>query len=165
MKRFIAKLEIIGINPFVFIPESVLDFIFIQAKKSKGNIPVFGKINDIEYTQTLMMFKGKWRLYVNRKMLPNSPKRIGETINVSIAVDKNDRTIPIPQKLSDALQDDIVAKNVFDNLTPSLQKEIIRYISFLKSDKSVEKNINLALGFLRGENKFLTRQPINNDKI
>lgn len=72
-------------------------------------------------------------------MLPNSPKRIGETITVVIEVDTKDRTIPIPPKLNAALQYDIVAKNAFDNLTPSLQKEKICYISILKNEKVLRK--------------------------
>lgn len=164
MIEFTAKLEKIGINPFVFLPEPVLSDLFIRAGKSKGNIPVCGKINDLEFSQTLLKYKGEWRLYVNTEMLPNSPKRIGETITVTIEFDTKDRNIPIHPKLAEALQNDLDAKNEFDKLIPSFQKEIIRYISFLKSDKSVDKNINLALGFLKGKNKFLTRQPIKTEK-
>lgn len=71
MRDFITKLEIIGINPFVFVPEIVLSYLFAQAGKTKGNIPVCGKINDTEFSQTLIKFKGEWCLYVNTEMLPN----------------------------------------------------------------------------------------------
>lgn len=163
MQEFTSKLEIIGINPFVFIPEPILNHIFIQAGKNKGNIPVRGTVNEIPFTQTLLKYNGEWRLYINLKMLPNSPKRIGETITLKIAYDNSDRTIEIHPKLLEALNSDNEAKNTFESLKPSLQKEIIKYITFLKSEESIQKNIKLAIGFLKGENKFLTRQPIKND--
>lgn len=64
---FLATIEIIGINPFVFVPEEILKFIFEKAGKSKGPIPVKGTMNSIPYTQTLMKFRGEWRLYINTK--------------------------------------------------------------------------------------------------
>ena len=40
MIKFKAKIEIIGVNPFVFLPERVLHKVFVQARKDKGKIPV-----------------------------------------------------------------------------------------------------------------------------
>ncbi|UFH32613.1 hypothetical protein LNP04_02555 [Chryseobacterium sp. C-71] len=42
--HFTAKLEIIGINPFVFVPEEILNKIFEKAGKNKSPIPVKGFI-------------------------------------------------------------------------------------------------------------------------
>ncbi|MGB3547664.1 MAG: hypothetical protein WBA17_11855 [Saprospiraceae bacterium] len=42
---FSAKIDIIGINPFVFVPEVILDGLFIKANKRKGHIPIRGTIN------------------------------------------------------------------------------------------------------------------------
>ncbi|MGL4599786.1 MAG: YdeI/OmpD-associated family protein [Bacteroidia bacterium] len=158
---FSAEIEIIGINPFVSVPKIILEQLFIQAGKSKGNFPVCGKVNGQHYTQTLLKYKGKWRLYINLKMLKNSTKRIGETIIVSVELDTNNRTIPIDLKFSEALLNDKVAKDVFDKLAPSLQKEINQYISRLKKEESRAKNIELAIGFLKGENKFVGRSMAN----
>ena len=35
-KPFVPKIDIIGINPFVFVPEVYLNYLFVQAKKEKG---------------------------------------------------------------------------------------------------------------------------------
>ena len=59
---FLATVEVIGINPFVFIPETILNAIFEKAAKSKGPIPVKGTVNSIPYTQTLMKFRGRMAL-------------------------------------------------------------------------------------------------------
>ena len=91
--RFTATLEIIDGNPFVALPPGVLDDVFEQAGRSKGPIPVQGTINAKPYQQTLVMFRGAWRLYVNMQMLDDSPRRIGEVIDVTISIGRSDRGI------------------------------------------------------------------------
>jgi hypothetical protein len=157
MRAFKATLEIIGINPFVFVPAKVLADIFKEANKDKGPIPVCGTINEKEYTQTLVKYRGDWRLYINTTMLPNSPKRIGETVEVTIQFDRKDRTIKGHPSLMKALNSSKKAKRIFDELSPSKQKEIILYISFLKSEKSIALNVEKAVGFLLGKNRFIGR--------
>ncbi|MDP2692035.1 MAG: YdeI/OmpD-associated family protein [bacterium] len=157
MYKFKATLDIIGINPFVYVPEKILEDIFAKAGKDRGHIPVCVVINNNEHKQTLVKFIGHWRLYINTSMLKNSPKRIGEIIDVAIEFDPADRTIkPHPEFLK-ALDQNIEAKQVFESLSVSRQKEIIRYISFLKSAESVTKNIQRVLGFLTGKNRFVGR--------
>ncbi|GCC49922.1 hypothetical protein SanaruYs_01360 [Chryseotalea sanaruensis] len=51
-----------------------------------------------------------------------------------------------------ALRSNKQGKQVFDTLSPSRQKEIVRYISSLKSEASVELNVDRAIGFLLGKN-------------
>ncbi|MGV3696705.1 YdeI/OmpD-associated family protein [Flavobacterium sp.] len=158
MHTFAADIKIIGINPFVFVPEEILKAIFKEAGKDKGHIPVCGTINEVPYQQTLVRYSGEWRLYINTTMLKNSPKRIGEIIEATIAFDASDRTIRAHPKLIKALQQNIEAKKAFDALTPSRRKEIVRYISGLKTEESIAKNIDKAIGYLEGENKFAGRE-------
>lgn len=157
MYHFKASLEIIGINPFVFIPDEILRSIFIEAKKEKGFIPICGTINGEKYIQTLLKHKGEWRLYINMTMLKDSPKRIGEEIDVTVSYDPIPRTIEPHPKLILALNTNKAAKEVFEKLNPSTQKEIIRYIAHLKTEQSVDLNIGKAIGFLLGQNKFIGR--------
>jgi hypothetical protein len=157
MLSFKAKIEIIGINPFVFVPENILDKIFKQSGRNKGNIPVCGKINGKNFTQTLLRYKGEWRLYINTVMLPESPKRIDEIITVTIQFDPKERTITPHPKLVKAFKANRIAKKIFDNLIPSRKKEIVRYISSLKTDKSIEANIEKAISHLLGKGNFVGR--------
>jgi hypothetical protein len=157
MHHFKAEIQIIGINPFVSVPDEILAAIFKHAGKDKGYIPICGKINDNAYQQTLVKYSGKWRLYINTTMLKNSPKRIGETIDVSISFDSADRTIKPHPELVKALKANKSAKDTFDLLPPSRQKEIVRYISSLKTEESIARNIAKAIGFLNGKNNFVGR--------
>ena len=155
--KFTAVLHIIGINPFVFVPPAILAAIFKTAGRDKGPIPVSGTINDTPYRQTLVRYKGDWRLYINTTMLKKSPERIGEKIKVTIVVDTTDRSIQPHPKLVKALKADPGARKVFDGLRPSLQHEIVRYIDNLKTPESVDRNVAKAIAFLLGKERFIGR--------
>jgi len=157
MPKFKAEIEILGVNPFVFVPENILKIIFRRAQKSKGHIPVKGLINGKPYRQTLVKYSGEWRLYINTTMLKNSPKRIGETISLTIGFDSDSREILPPVEFTKALNDDKRAKNIFENLAPSRRLEIVRYLSNLKTKESLDRNIIRAINFLSGKERFVGR--------
>ncbi|MBL7921374.1 MAG: YdeI/OmpD-associated family protein [Bacteroidia bacterium] len=157
MQSFKAKIDIIGINPFVLLPEKVLNAVFKQAQKDKGPIPVKGKINGHNFIQTLVKYKGEWRLYINGPMLKASDKTVGNSVNIGIEFDPEERKIIFHPKLKAAIDKNKKAKIVFNSLAPSLQKEIIRYIANLKTEETIEKNIKLAVQFLLGKQRWIGR--------
>ena len=157
MYKFKADIEIIGANPFVFVPDRVLKNIFKQAGKDKGPIPIRGTINDNPYRQTLVRYRDAWRLYINNSMLKNSPRRIGETVVIQVEVDPVGRRIKPHPKLVKAFKENKEAKKAFDKLPPSRRREIVRYISFLKTEESVIRNVNRAINHLIGKSRFVGR--------
>lgn len=159
MHSFSAQLQIIGINPYLSVPENILQEIFKQAGKSKGSIPIKGLCNGKAYTQTLVRYAGEWRLYINTTMLPQSPKRIGETIDISLEWDPADRSFPMLPELQVLLDQYPVAASTFAALSPSRQKEILRYLGRLKSPEALEKNLQRSLAFLLGKESFAGRKP------
>ena len=157
MYKFKAEIEIIGVNPFVFVPAEILQQIFEQAGKDKGHIPINGTINTKPYKQTLVKYGGEWRLYINTTMLKNWPKRIGETVEITVSFDTESRAIAPPESFVKALSENEGAKAVFDNLTASRKLEIVRYLSRLKTEEILEKNIKRAINFLLGKERFVGR--------
>lgn len=156
--KFSATLDIIGINPFVFVPENLLQQIFKKAGKEKGHIPVKGTINGKPFTQTLVRYNSHWRLYINTVMLKDSPKKIGTTLAVTLNFDPAERTIPVHPKLAAAINKNKAAKKVFESLPPSRQKEIARYIHSLKTAESIDRNVAKAIAFLLGKQRFMGRE-------
>jgi len=132
VNTFKATIDIIGINPFVFLPASVLTSIQKQANKTKGPIRVKGTIDGHDFTRTLVKYSGDWRLYINGPML--------KAANKKVALDQNEK-----------------AKQVFNSLSPSRQNEIVRYIANLKSEAAIEKNVRRAVQFLLGKDRFIGR--------
>ncbi len=160
MYKIKAEIKIIGINPFVFVPDNILNELFKENGKNTGPIPIKGTINGRPYKQTLVKYLGEWRLYINTQMLRNSPKRVGEAIEIYIEFDPSDRSIAPHPKLMDALNNNLQAKEKFDSLTPSTQKEIVRYISHLKTEASIDRNVDRAINFLLGKDTFVGRKPL-----
>jgi hypothetical protein len=155
--KFTAEINIIGVNPYVQIPKKILQNIFRKSGKSKGAIPIRGTVNGIPYKQTLVRYSGDWRLYINTSMLKNSPKRIGEIIKISAVYDPEPRLISPHPDFINALSKNKKAKIVFDNLPPSRRTEIMRYLRNLKTEKAIEANIQRAILFLLGKERFVGR--------
>ncbi|MFA6262099.1 MAG: YdeI/OmpD-associated family protein [Bacteroidia bacterium] len=155
--HFTAHLDLIGINPFVFVPEPVLLELFKQAGKTKGPIPVAGVLNDKPFRQTLVKYKSHWRLYINTVMLKNSPKHVGEILHITLAFDPSNRSLTPHPKLLAALKLNPDALAVFEQLTASRRQEIIRYLAHLKTDESLERNVTRAIHFLNGNGRFVGR--------
>lgn len=154
---FIAHIEKIGINPFVFIPKKILNQLFIQANKSKGKIPVKIKIDGHEFSQTLVKFSGEWRLYINTPMRKAAAKNVGDKASFEIEYDTAIRTIEMHADLKKMLNKDKELKEKFNELRPSLQTEIFKYLSFLKNAETIQKNIEKIAPYLQGKGDFLRR--------
>lgn len=151
MLSFSSKIQIIGINPYVLLPAKVLKELFKQAGKDKGAIPVHGTLNRKKFIQNLVKYSGKWRLYLNTPMRKAAGIDVGDMADVEIEFDPKPRLLTMHVKLKQALNKNKKAKTVFEKLSPSAQKEIIRYINNLKSEESRLRNINKAIAQL--ENK------------
>ena len=156
---FKSKIYIIGVNPYVLLPDSVLKKIFRQAGKDKGPIPVKGKINSKPFIQTLVKYSGKWRLYLNNPMRIAGKCDVGDVAQFEISFDTKPRITTMHPKLEQAFKKNKAAKSVFEKLAPHYQKEIMRYINNLKSEESVELNVRKAIAHLLGKQRFVGRNP------
>ena len=84
-------------------------------------------------------------------------KDVGDTIEIQIDFDAKPRTTAIHPKLKKAFKENPNAKRTFEKLSPSRQKEILRYINSLKSEESVDKNVQRAIAHLTGSKPFIGR--------
>jgi uncharacterized protein YdeI (YjbR/CyaY-like superfamily) len=155
--QFSATIEIIGVNPFVFLPKKILATIFHQAGKNKGKIPVKIKIDGHEFIQTLVKYSEDWRLYLNTPMRKAIGKDVGDAANFTVEYDPIQRIMPMHPKLQAAVDANQEAKKKFEVLSPSLQLEIKRYIMNLKTEITLDKNVERAINFLLGKERFIGR--------
>jgi len=157
MKSFSAKIFKIGINPYVLLPAAVLNELFSKSGKNKGPIPVKGTLNGKEFIQTLVKYSGKWRLYLNTPMRKAAGIDVGDMATVKIEFDSTPRSIPMHPKLQHVLTKNKRAANAFKKLTPYRQKEITRYINSLKTEQSLERNLEKVIQYLLNKEPFLGR--------
>ena len=151
MAKFTSRIYKIGINPVVDPPDNVLETIFAEAGRSKGPIPVRGNLNGAPYTQTLVRYSGAWRLYINGIMLKESGLKVGEDARIEIEFDPAPRDVEPCPALAAALRKDRSAKAEFDKLKPSRQKEILKYLGSLKTEASIQRNVERVLLHLRNQ--------------
>lgn len=160
MITFKAIIQIIGINAFVFLPDKILQAVFHQAGKESSPIPVTLQIQNHSFSQNLVRYKSFWRLYINTSMLKAAGKKVGDEIQIGIDFDPKERITALHPKLEKALRENERANEVFLAQTPSLQKEIKRYVNNLKTEESVDRNVQKAILFLTTKERFIGRDGL-----
>ena len=150
MKSYSAKIAKIGINPYMNVPEDILNGLFRQAGKTKGPISVHGTINGKKFIQTLVKYQGAWRLYINGEMRQAAGVDVGDQAHIKIEFDPIPRKEKKPTKFVAALSKNQQAKEAFGKLAPSRQKEILRYLNNMKTETSLERNIEKVIRHLLG---------------
>ena len=132
-------------------PEDALHALFKQAGKSKSPLPVRGTLNGKKFKQTLVKFRGAWRLYLNILMRQDGGIDVDDNATFEIEHDPEPRIVHIHPKFAGALLNNKVAKTAFENLLPSRQKEILRYLNSMKTDESFFRNVEKAIEYLSGK--------------
>jgi uncharacterized protein YdeI (YjbR/CyaY-like superfamily) len=84
-------------------------------------------------------------------MLKDSGLSVGNTAEVEIEFDPRPREVAMPAPFADALRKDAGAKTEFDKLPRSRRKEILRYLGSLKTEASLERNVERIILHLRNE--------------
>lgn len=155
MKRkfsFAATIYKVGINPCIKVPFRITK----QMSLKKGYIPVKGTINGHPFLQTLVPVKnGEYRLYVNGPMLKGSQTKNGDTVGIIIEQDfapHTAETYPMPKAFRRRLnQENLLTK--FKQLTPSRQKDVLKYLNYLKSEEALSRNIGKVIKGLKRKTK------------
>lgn len=142
---FEAKICKAGINPYVDVPLSITG----KMIASRGYIPIKGKIEKQPFQQTLVPVKNEaYRLYVNGPMLKGSNAKVEDVVKFTIEQDIEPRTVPIPA----AFKKKLIANGLmpeFKRLTAYRQKEILKYLNFLKTTDALIRNIDKVTNQLK----------------
>lgn len=151
MHRFSAKIGKLDINPYVQVPDDVLQKLQHAAGKAKGPIPVKGTLQGKPFLANVVRYSGMWRLYLNTPMRQAANVDVGDQVTVGLEFDPAPRAEPVPPEFKRALSQNKPAREAFEKLAPSRQKEILRYLNGLKQPHTIEKNIEKVIQYLQGE--------------
>ncbi|MGH7739662.1 MAG: DUF1905 domain-containing protein [bacterium] len=150
---FQAVIQKEGINPYVDPPLGTGKAL----GRLKGVIPVKIWLADQPFQTNLMPLGAKrskaavgehHRLYLHGLMRKAMGKDVGDRIKVVLALDTQDRTEPMNPVLAKAFKKFSKAKAVFEQLSPSHQKELNRYLNRLKSKEALERNLMKVMDYL-----------------
>lgn len=143
LKNFKARIYKNGINAAVDVPVEVTQGMVAD----KGYIRIKGTINGFGFTQTLVPVKDAlYRLFVNIPMLKGGNASIGSIAEFAIAQDftKKEDYYPMVPQLAERLQAENLT-NAFDALSPSRKKDILKYLGYIKTDETLQKNIEKVI--------------------
>ena len=122
---------------------------------AKGYIRIKGAINGFAFRQTLVPVKdAPYRLFVNIPMLKGGNAAIGDTAEFAIQKDKT--PVEKDYEMNPILLEELKANKLekaFDTLTPSRKKDILKYLSYIKTEVTVRKNVDKVIGQLKAKEK------------
>lgn len=113
--------------------------------KDAGPIRVRGRLGGLRFTATVVRYGGAWRLYLNTAMRADAAVEVGDEVDLELEYDPAPRTVPIPPRFAAALANDPRARAALEALTSSHRKDILNYLNWLKTDESLERNIQKAI--------------------
>ena len=162
MLRFRGVIKIKGVNPYVRVaPETAT-----RLKKNwRKSLPVLVRINgqprEPWRINMMPVGDGSFYLYLHESVRKASRTRVGDRVTVELRFDRSYRGGPahsMPGWFSAALAKNARAKQAWKALTPSRQKEILRYFAALKSPEARARNLRRAIAVLSGsEAHFMAR--------
>ena len=104
---------------------------------------------------------GAFYLYLHGDVRKASATKVGDMVDVGVRFDPAYRGGPMhdmPPWFSGPLSANARAKSAWLELIPSRQKEILRYLSWLKSDEARERNVAKAIRVLSGsKERYMAR--------
>jgi hypothetical protein len=169
--RFRARIRINGINPYVLVDTE-------RAQQLKPGwrkpLPVCVQVNGKPETpwriNMMPVGDGGFYLYLHEQVRTASGTGVGDIVDVEVRFDADYRggpAHPMPEWFAKELDRNAAAKQGWDALVPSRQKEILRYFAQLKSAEAKARNLERALHVLSGgKARFMARDwngPPGND--
>jgi hypothetical protein len=164
--EFRAAIRVIGVNPYVLVSKRIAERVKPGWRKP---MPVLVRINGKprERWRINMMPKGdgSFYLYLHGNVRKASNTNAGDRVHVRLSFDTAYRggpEHPFPSWFRIPLSKNAKAFAAWNALTPSRQKEILRYFVWLKSDDARERNLKRALAALSGRpGRFMARSWTN----
>ena len=154
--RFKRTIEIVGVNPYLYVSAAQAGTLRCGWRRP---MPVLVRINGAPRSQpwrTNMMplGDGAFRLYLQTTVRQASGTRVGDTVQADVRFDAKYRGGPqqsMPAWFRRPLRANRKAWAAWQALIPSRKKEILRYLSQLKSPAARQRNVARALRALAGQ--------------
>lgn len=153
--RLTARVEIVGVNPFVLVKGSQAAALQPRWRKPMPVVVVIEGPSVTSWRTNMMPTGGgDFRLYLHGEMRKASGTTVGDMVTVVVGFDdeyRNGPLGPVPEWFRAALDGDAHADASWRELTPSRQKEIVRYFSNLKSEEAKRRNLARMMRILGGD--------------
>lgn len=160
--HFTADIQIIGVNPYVLVSAEQAHELKTSWKKPMPVlVQVNGQPNPAWKINMVPVGDGSFYLYLHGDVRKASNTKVGDTVSVDVQFNEGYKSGPadhMPDWFAEALENNPIAEQAWDKLTPSRQKELARYLGSLKSEDAKMRNLDKAMRMLSGESgRFMAR--------
>lgn len=128
------------------IPDGVVETLG-QGKR----LPVRVTINGYTYRNTVAVYGGQYMIGVAAEHRAKAGIAAGDVIEVELALDTEPRVVVMPPDLAEALAPHAGARERFEKLSYTNQKEMVRSIEDAKADATRLRRIEKAVETLRAD--------------
>jgi hypothetical protein len=154
MKRTF-KARLIGRGPsgaWTFLP---IPFSVEKVFGSKGRVPVAGAINGFAFRNSLMPEgDGSHSMMVGKAVQKGASASKGDLVSVVMDIDRSDRKVTVPVELASAFRYAPLARQFFEQLSYSRQKEYADWIEGAKRPETRTARIGKGIGLLLAKKKL-----------
>jgi hypothetical protein len=168
--RFRAEIQMQGINPYV--PVSASQAARLQRdwrRPMPVRVQVNGKPDEPWRINLMPVGDGSFFLYLHGQVRKQSGTSVGDVVSVAVEFDdeyQGGPAGPLPGWFREELKRNAAAQQGWRGLTPSRQKEFVRYLVGLKTPEARQRNLEKALHVLAGgKARFMARSWNEDGKL
>ena len=103
--------------------------------------PVKVTLNGYTYRTTVAVMGGVFMLSLSAENREAAGVKAGDTVEVTLELDTEPRTVAVPDDLAAALAAKPGARAAFDAVAPSLRKEYVRQVESAKAEETRKRRI------------------------
>jgi len=124
-----------------------------EAFGTRARVPVCGTINGFPYRSSIMNMGDGHVMGINRELREGAKVKAGEIVEVVMQRDIAPRVVDAPPDFDKALRASQQAKQLFDKLSYTHQKEYVRWITGAKREETRKSRVERAIEMLKAGTK------------
>ena len=145
---FAASIYKVGLIRYVDVPREV-------SKKfgAAAHVPVTGTVESVPVRTTLVSRgKGSYRMAIHGDIRKKLCVDCGAVVEVAIELDEESREPELPPALTLALRNAPKAQRRFRAITTALRRQIVRYLTNVKTQEALERRVSAFVARWEREN-------------
>lgn len=113
----------------------------VEKTFGKKRLKVKTWYDDVLYRGLLTKYNGRYFMIINKEIRAKLGKEVGDSVNVRIEEDLEERTIEIPKILHDFFKNEKNLKPIFDKLSYTHKKEYVIWITSAKKEETLQNRL------------------------
>ena len=132
-----------GNNTGIHVPDNILE------KLNGGRKPLVKvTLNGYTYRSAVGKMNDKFMISLSSENRKNANVKVGDTLEVKVALDTEARTVELPIELQVALNKNKTARAAFEKLAPSRKKAVVLSVMEAKTEETRMRRIDKAINEL-----------------